>query len=531
MKMDPEKMINALFMSVPYPGEEKFEGQPTGLLYALSVLTERKLKKYGDRNAVKNELEVWCPSGIPNRNDGIPDRESEMFFEKELTDYLKNKKPKIVGLSTFSISYQNAIKIRNLVKKISPKTIVLLGGANEDNSVKYYREKGKVDADFVFAGDAPLLLNELYKVIEENSTATVEEIKKIVINQKEKFGQLNGAGLILFNTEAGLKEIASQSYIEDSKERESIRLDKLPIMPRFLLKDEDEVSRLFDIFSYGSSGNKKTAQVMIGQGCHYGCGFCSEGIKKVWYDKDGPRSINSVRDLSHVEREFQELKEQEYEAIFFDDSTFFAKSNQYMKELIKLIKKYEFEWGCQTTLGSIHYMKDLLPQMRKSGLSYVYIGLEHFDEKIRDSFGKDIGGGNKFDDYSIEDTLALLKQNRIRVGISLTFGHPHPFSPTEETIETKKTAKYVMDRTAELIKRFRNIVGVSLNLVSYHPGTPNSERYENKVGSIDYTATPNKMEPYTVFEEGIGLHAKGMTDELASFILSYAKEKLGDMLF
>jgi radical SAM superfamily enzyme YgiQ (UPF0313 family) len=518
--MNSEKMINALFMSVPYPGEEIFEGQPTGILYALSVLTERKLRDYSDRNVVKNELEVWCPDGIPNR-------ESEIFFEKELTDYLKNKKPKIVGLSTFSVCYQNAIKIRNLVKSILPETVVIFGGAHEDNYVKYYREKSKVDADFVFAGDAPLLLNELYKVIEENPTATVKEIKKIVINQKERFGQLNGAGLILFNTEVGLREIASQSYIEDIKEREPIRLDQLPIMPRFLLKDE--VSRLFDIFSY-EYGNKKTAQVIIGQGCPYRCGFCSEGIKKVWYD-DGPKSMNFVRDLSHVEREFQELKEQGYDAIFFDDSTFFAKPKQYMKELIKLIKKYGFEWGCQTTLGSIHYMKNLLPQMKKSGLSYVYIGLEHFDEKIRDSFGKDICGGNKFGDYSVEDTLDILKQSRIRVGVSLTFGHPDPFSPIEETRETKKTARYVIDRSAELIQRFRNIVGVSLNLISHHPGTPNSQRYESKVDSIDYTAIPNKRKPYIYFEEGLGLHAKGMTDELARFILSYARKKLGNKLF
>jgi hypothetical protein len=131
----------------------------------------------------------------------------------------------------------------------------------------------------------------------------------------------------------------------------------------------------------------------------------------------------------------------------------------------------------------------------------------------------------------MEDTLDLLQQNKIRVGMSLTFGHPDPFSSNEKTIETEDTVKYAIDKTVELIHNYRNIIGVSLNLVSYHPGTPNSERYENKVGSIDYTATPNKMEPYTVFEEGIGLHARGMTDELASFILSYAREKLGDMLF
>jgi len=265
---------------------------------------------------------------------------------------------------------------------------------------------------------------------------------------------------------------------------------------------------------------------MVGQGCPYGCGFCSEGIKKTWYAEDSPRAVNPARDLTHVETELEQLKDSGYQSIFFDDSTFFAKSKDYMTGLVKLLKKYDFEWGCQTTQNSVHNIEGLIPEMVQSGLKYVYMGIEHYDGQMRDSFGKSIGGGSKFNGHAVEDTLKILKDNGISTGLSLTFGHPDPESPEEETRETMTTASYSIARTTELIEQFPNIQGVSLNLITYHPGTPNSERYERKVGVVDYTSHPNKREPFTKFEEGIGNHAKGMTEELAQHILDYAKEKI-----
>ncbi len=506
------KSSNTLFLSAPYPGNQKFGGQPTGLLYALSILADRKESEYRSKESVKEALEVWCPSGTPEFEGST--------LEKELTRYVREKKPKIVGVSTFSISYKNALHIRDLVKKLSPETIVVFGGAHEDNSISYYRKRGKIDADFVIGGDGAYLLDELYRIIEENPNSSADQIKEKVEKRRREFGKSNGAGLMLFNTRDGLKDVQSQMSI-DSNKREPLKLDQLPLIPRYLLKDEDSLSRQFTIF-----GDKKTAQVMVGQGCPFGCGFCSEGIKRTWYDEDSPKSINPARNINHVERELQKLKKEGYQAIFFDDSTFFAKSKDYMAKLLSLLRKYNFEWGCQTTQNSVHQMESLLPEMRKSGLSYVYMGIEHYDGQMRDSFGKSIGGGNKFNGYSIEDTFKLLQDNGLRTGISLTFGHPDPASPDEETRESKTTASYSIDRTAELMDKFPNIAGVSLNLITYHPGTPNSERFERKGRNIEYTSHPNKRFPFTSFEEGIGPHPKGMTDGLASYIFDYAKQRI-----
>ncbi len=489
-------MIKALFMSTPYPGKQKFGGQPTGLLYALSIL--------GNKG---ENIQVWCPEGLSNETE-------DEKFKIELEDFIKKSNPKILGISTFSVSYKNALKIMKFAKEISTEIVVIFGGAHEDNFVKYYREKKNIDADFVIAGDGMFILYKLYKLIENNSHSTVEEIKRRVSESKEEFSKLEGAGILLYNQDGKLKEIKTIGI--------PISLDKIPIISRHLLKDGEKIAKeSFTIFN-----GKKTAQIIVGRGCPYYCAFCSESLKKVWYGNDSPKSINFIRSLKHVEKELNLIKKQGYTAIFFDDSTFLGKPKNYLEKLFDLLNKYDFEWGCQTTQNSVYFNKDLLSKMKKSGCSYIYIGIEHFDGETRDAFGN-----NKYGNVSTEAVIELLKKYGIRVGISLTFGHPDESDPKEATKENEKTVRYTIDKMADLIKKCENVIGISLNIITYQPGTICSERYEKKVGKILYTDIPNDFEPFRSFEEGIGPHAIGVTIELAEFILSYAKIKIGKKLF
>jgi len=500
--MTLETRIKSLFMSSPYPGDLKFGGQPTGLLYALSLLVERKERKYQDRDRVKQEVEVWCPNGVENVENSQ--------FENELVKNLRERKPKIVGISTFSVSYQNAVQIKDLVKRISPETIVVFGGAHIDNSVKYTRQKGKLDADFEIAGDGMYLLYQLYQTIEQNPLATTDDIKRIVSENAGSFNNLAGAGLLMYEKAEKLVEVKTKG--------EPAKLEDTPFIRRYVLKDEDKLSR-----SFSSLFSGKTIQIIVGQGCPNSCEFCSEGIKRAWYADDSPRSRNYLRSLSHLEQELQHVKAEGYSSIFFDDSTFLAKPKEYLGKLFNLLKKYGLEWGCQTTIGTVDANRELVARMKESGCSYVYLGLETFDGELRDSFGSQKYGG-----VSAESALETLCQEGVRTGVSLTFGHPSHFDKYETTHETESSVRYTIDKTGQLIEKYPNICMVSLNLVTYHPGTRYSERYEEKVLPVEFTANINNTSPYKSFEEGIGQHPYGMTPELASFIKDYARTKLKD---
>ncbi|MBT6762274.1 cobalamin B12-binding domain-containing protein, partial [archaeon] len=177
-----ESTVQGLFISAPYPGDQKFFGQPTGLLYALSVLADRKLQKTSSKEIVSVEMPVWAPAGVTDF--------SNSKLKEELTDYITEHRPKVVGISTFSASYQNALAIKDLVKKIAPETLVVFGGAHEDNFVKHYRKNDRIDADLVVAGDGSHLLDAVYSIVESNPHATVEEIKQNIYSRREELESL-----------------------------------------------------------------------------------------------------------------------------------------------------------------------------------------------------------------------------------------------------------------------------------------------------------------------------------------------------
>src|SRR3989338_8735760 len=113
-------------------------------------------------------------------------------------------------------------------------------------------------------------------------------------------------------------------------------------------------------------------------GCVESCEFCFESASPTLY---GVPKLQQ-RKPENVVKELDLLKEQGYEAIFFDDSTF--TQNPYitarlMDLMIKRRKKTGgFEWGCQTTIRSVDPEKrpGLLKKMAEAGCTYVYFGVE-----------------------------------------------------------------------------------------------------------------------------------------------------------
>ena len=296
-------------------------------------------------------------------------------------------------------------------------------------------------------------------------------------------------------------------------------------MPRYLEEDEQQLAESFFVFTDEQSNPKKTTQVMVGEGCPYSCGFCSEGIKKVWFGTDAPAAKQPLRHQAHVTLELDEIVSRGYDAVFFDDSTFFSKPNGYLQELFATLQNYNLEWGCQTTISTLEAKLPFVQDAAESGCSYIYIGLEHSNGRIIDSFN---GGGKLHGNYT--KIFDELQKQGIRVGVSLTFGHPDPGDPEERTLETKETATEAIDALKELLDQYQNICNVAINLITYHPGTPISQRAEEKGIEIDYTGLPNTDQVFRKFEEGMGPHPLGVDEELASYIATYAQQAFGDKL-
>ena len=136
---------------------------------------------------------------------------------------------------------------------------------------------------------------------------------------------------------------------------------------------------------YPIFNNKNTAQVMACVGCVESCEFCFESASPTLY---GVPKLQQ-RNPENVLKELDLLKEQDYKAIFFDDSTFTQNPHttnrlmELMTERRKETGEY-FEWGCQTTIRSVdpEQRQGLLKKMAEAGCTYVYFGLEQAEPDI-----------------------------------------------------------------------------------------------------------------------------------------------------
>ncbi len=533
------KYFPVLFVSAPHVEREihaSFPGEPTPLMYATSVL-DRYLR-----------VDEFPSLHVPEVKAVLNPGSYTLAFEKQLREYVERWRPRVVGISNISEGHYYAIKIAQIVKDLSPQTIVIMGGSHEDGTnpevysraVQLSKSKEVVSApgvpkprpevynlsaeqlqrmetlrtlatrgektliDFVIAGDAPYVLMELMKIIADHPQASTGDLKKIILKKRIEFSKIEGSGNIFF-------------YSKDSTTIESISLsgtpldrNKLPFIFRGRLTEENR----FPVF-----GGKKTAQMMACDGCKYACDFCRESADSVLYQV--PKL--EQRDPQNVIKEIALLHEQGYEAIFFDDSTF-TQSKRGTNDLLNLMieKRKEgvaFEWGCQTTIKDVD--PELLHKMHEAGCTYIYFGLEQAEpgegkvQKVIVALPtlKGITWAEQF-----RLVCAWCKDANIRVGTSLQFG----------LTETPDQRKGTIDLVAEMYRE--GILAnnsVALNINTPYPGTEEwvelMKRSEKRLPDFR-----ERLQRHPRFETAHQFAT--LAWETADEIYSYARSHLGEGL-
>jgi len=533
------KYFPVLWISAPHVESKvnaTFPGEPTPLLYATALL---------DRHLRIGEF----PSSIrePNVTSVMNPPVYNAQFERALIEHLQEHRPRVVGISNISEGHHYAIEIARLIKKHSPDSVVIFGGSHEDDThPSGYRraaekaaqgtirggkansetfalsedELRKMDGrrtlakpdereliDFVTHGDAPYIVMELMKIIADNPGATPQELKEKVLACKDNIAKLPGSGFLAFYN-------SEEDQIEDLPiSGTPLDRDKLPPVDRRRLSHENR----FPVFDY-----KKTAQVMTEVGCKYACEFCQESADAIL---QGTPNIQ-LRSSENVIKELKILRQQGYEAIFFDDSTFTqssAKTNEILDLMIR--EKIDFEWGCQTTIEDVD--DALLTKMAQAGCTYIYFGFEQAsatEQGVQKAQKKKfvslpiIGDAQKESwNEQFKHVASLCKKHSIRIGTSLQFG----LGESEE--DRRRTIDVIEELAGDGMIPDRS---VALNVNALYPGT---------VQWIKAMKTDRELPDYSErlqrdprFETA---HQFGsLTTEEIEKLYQYAEEKLGDAL-
>ncbi|WP_031064535.1 B12-binding domain-containing radical SAM protein [Streptomyces sp. NRRL WC-3742] len=471
------KHFPVLFVSAPHVEEGatgSFPGIPTPLLYATSVL-DRQLR-----------IDEFPAARVPEVVGVMNPLAYSPAFEAELIRCLKQHRPALVGISNLSEGHHFALRIACLVKEFSPDSLVLLGGQHEDAvNARAYRsaalrvggmdgrkraahaqfdltdaEYGRLPAlqtlaedeeretvDLVFAGEAPFALAEVVRVLAEHLDEGIEGVKRALLAGRERFARLPGTGELFL-------------YDRDTERIESVELSGAPI-------DGNEIpfidlTRLTHENRFSIFGNRLTAQVMAAIGCKYSCSFCHESADAFLYNQPKMRQ----RTPENVVKEIALRREQGFEAVFFDDSTF-TQNPRWLAEFLELLRKETggepVEWGCQTTINDV--TPDTLRAMAQAGCSYIYFGVESAEpdnvavQKVRQLrvLATPVDWATRF-----REVAHLCRDLGIRVGTSLQFGLG----------ETERQRLNTLDLIAELHGSGCIPDGcVALNINSPYPGT------------------------------------------------------------
>ena len=157
----------------------------------------------------------------------------------------------------------------------------------------------------------------------------------------------------------------------------------------------------------------------------------------------------SYRSIENIEAELKELHEAGYKAIGFMDDEFIW-TEERTADLCRILKKYDFRWGCQARVDTI--TEPIAKALGESGCLYVDLGIESFNDEILKYIKKGITR------EQIYNAIHLLKKYKVPVKLNILIGT----SP----LETKETLRDTLRQAQKL-----RVDQIMFNIVSPFPGT------------------------------------------------------------
>ena len=269
---------------------------------------------------------------------GLPDDE----IQKRVEDF----SPDLVGVTClFSAQYENARKLCELVKKISPRIITVMGGMHP--TVKPREVLAEKSVDFIIQGESDLSFSDFLDALEHGRD---------------------------YRTIDGLGYKENGSLVVNKKEKFIDNLDALPFPARDLL----------DIECYYTAAlahgfvlkHRKNMNLITSRGCTARCIFCT--IFLVWGRRFRARSPENVlAEIEGMKRIFG-IRHIQFE----DDNLTYdiERAKKIFKGMID--RKLNLKWNTPNGVALWTMDKETLDLMKQSGCYYVKFAVESGNQRV-----------------------------------------------------------------------------------------------------------------------------------------------------
>ncbi len=334
----------------------------------------------------------------------------------DVIDAIIKDKPDYIGISSTTITVENAAKISAKIKTRFGDIPVIIGGCHitalPEETLKMYP-----CFDIAVVGEGEETLLELLEVL--NSKNDLSKVQGIVFRRNGKF-------------------------VKTTPRKRIKNLDRLPL-PAFDLLPELSRYRI----STQSVDRLPAVSLITSRGCSGSCTFCD---RSVFGNLCRAHSAEYIIDMVKLL-----VKRYGIRSILFEDDNFLLFRKR-VYEFVELLKREQLDltWSA---LGRVDMVtKDLLKKMKEGGCWQILYGIESASQKILDIYKKNLTPqqaeealkmtkeagimtkgffmiGNPLEDEStLEETLGFIKRAPLD-DISLAFFTPFPGSEIYETID------------------------------------------------------------------------------------------------
>lgn len=319
----------------------------------------------------------------------IIDVDAEGINDEEIKIKLANNAPGLVGITTTTPTYKNAVSLSRIVKGAC-NACVVLGGIH----VTMLPEEtvNNPEIDFAVVGEGEATIVELARALE----------------LKTDYGLIDG----LVFKEGG--------KIKKNKERQLIaNLDSLPFPARDLFRNNK--------YTYPDSLYEKTAPIMTSRGCFGKCKYCSTPVASG--NRLRFRSAQNVVDEISYLRDSMGARE----IHFWDDNFIGSKKRVFeIRDELKR-RKIKLRFAFPNGVRADFISNDVLIALKDMGTYSLAIGVESGSQEVLNFANKNIKLSK------IKEVFSMLKKLKFETWAFFMFGLP---MENEETVrQTIKLAK------------------------------------------------------------------------------------------
>jgi radical SAM superfamily enzyme YgiQ (UPF0313 family) len=293
---------------------------------------------------------------------------------RELQRLITQWRPQVVGIGANSPVYPISVQVADMVKRVSPWTMVVLGGCHPTLYPERAIQNASVDA--VVVGEGEHTLTEI-------CTALAEE------------RELTGIAGVVHKSGQRIVHEQPRPFLED--------LDSLP-PPSFDLLP----MRKYRI-SLGIARKTPAVSMVASRGCPMNCKFCtSPGIWKRFWRFHSPRYVGEVLEqlaTCHGARHVQ-----------FRDDTFTINEDWVLGICDEIQRRnLRITWDCYSTVGLIR--EGMVRRMRETGCTCLSIGIESGNDEMLRKY-------KNTSKEQVREKMALLRQIGMRARLFFMLAPP-----------------------------------------------------------------------------------------------------------